>query len=182
MDKGKIQKIYSRRIPRIKYFKGNNEDNNDKQKIKKILKIIIVLTIAFMIVNSVINIIEPIIDLQSVIMAKSVATRITNEQSKKVMEKYQYEDLVNITKDSNGNITMISANVTTVNKMIADISTKIQRFEAFFGEGFMSEYLKMLEIELSIKKGEKYPIDKINNELKPVLDKFKSVKNQIEYS
>ncbi len=77
-----------------------------------------------MIVNSVINIIEPIIDLQSVIMAKSVATRITNEQSKKVMEKYQYEDLVNITKDSNGNITMISANVTTVNKMIADISTK----------------------------------------------------------
>ena len=36
MDKGKIQKIYSRRIPRIKYFKGNNEDNNDKQKIKKI--------------------------------------------------------------------------------------------------------------------------------------------------
>ena len=38
MDKGKIQKIYSRRIPRIKYFKGNNEDNNDKQKIKKILK------------------------------------------------------------------------------------------------------------------------------------------------
>ena len=69
-----------------------------------------------MIVNSVINIIEPIIDLQSVIMAKSVATRITNEQSKKVMEKYQYEDLVNITKDSNGNITMISANVTTVNK------------------------------------------------------------------
>ena len=127
MDKGKIQKIYSRRIPRIKYFKGNNEDNNDKQKIKKILKIIIVLTIAFMIVNSVINIIEPIIDLQSVIMAKSVATRITNEQSKKVMEKYQYEDLVNITKDSNGNITMISANVTTVNKMIADISTKIQK-------------------------------------------------------
>ena len=59
-----------------------------------------------MIVNSVINIIEPIIDLQSVIMAKSVATRITNEQSKKVMEKYQYEDLVNITKDSNGNIKM----------------------------------------------------------------------------
>ena len=45
MDKGKIQKIYSRRIPRIKYFKGNNEDNNDKQKIKKILKIIIVLAI-----------------------------------------------------------------------------------------------------------------------------------------
>lgn len=80
-----------------------------------------------MIVNSVINIIEPIIDLQSVIMAKSVATRITNEQSKKVMEKYQYEDLVNITKDSNGNITMISANVTTVNKMIADISTKYKK-------------------------------------------------------
>ena len=37
---------------------------DDKQKIKKILKIIIVLAIAFMIVNSVINIIEPIIDSQ----------------------------------------------------------------------------------------------------------------------
>lgn len=70
----------------------------------------------------------------------------------------------------------------SLSNLKTDISTKIQRFEAFFGEGFMSEYLKMLEIELSIKKGEKYSIDKINNELKPVLDKFKSVKNQIEYS
>lgn len=43
------------------------------------------------------------------------------------MEDYQYEDLVNITKDNKGNITMISANVTTVNKMVSDISTKIQK-------------------------------------------------------
>jgi len=49
----------------------NNDNNIDKRKIRKIVKIIVVLTIAFMIVNSVINIVEPIIDLQSVIMAKS---------------------------------------------------------------------------------------------------------------
>ena len=130
MDKNKVQKIYSRnipKIPKIKYLKMNNDNNIDKRKIRKIVKIIVVLTIACMIVNSVINIVEPIIDLQSVIMAKSVATKVSNEQSKKVMEDYQYEDLVNITKDNKGNITMISANVTTVNKMVSDISTKIQK-------------------------------------------------------
>ena len=96
MDKNKVQKIYSRnipKIPKIKYLKMNNDNNIDKRKIRKIVKIIVVLTIAFMIVNSVINIVEPIIDLQSVIMAKSVATKVSNEQSKKVMEDYQYVDL-----------------------------------------------------------------------------------------
>ena len=102
MDKNKVQKIYSRnipKIPKIKYLKMNNDNNIDKRKIRKIVKIIVALTIDFMIVNSVTNIVEPIIDLQSVIMAKSVATKVSNEQSKKVMEDYQYEDLVNITKD-----------------------------------------------------------------------------------
>lgn len=131
MDKNKIQKIYSRnvlKIPKIQYFKMNkNNKNLDKQKAKKILKILIIVTIALMVVNSVINIIEPIIDIQSIVMAKSVATKISNEQAKKVMEDYKYEDLVNITKDNNGNITMISANVVTVNKMVSDISLLIQK-------------------------------------------------------
>ncbi len=130
-NKNKIQKIYSRnvlKIPKIQYFKMNkNNKNFDKRKVKKILKILIIVTIALMVVNTVINIIEPIIDIQSIVMAKSVATKISNEQAKKVMEDYKYEDLVNITKDNNGNITMISANVITVNKMVSDISLLIQK-------------------------------------------------------
>ena len=42
------------------------------------------------------------------------------------MSKYKYEDLCNITKDANGNILMLSANVIPINEIISDVAVKIQ--------------------------------------------------------
>ena len=42
------------------------------------------------------------------------------------MAKYKYDDLCSITKDTNGNITMISANIIPINEIISDIAVKIQ--------------------------------------------------------
>ena len=70
--------------------------------------------------------VNSIIDKQCEIQAKSIATRISNEQATAVMSKYRYDDLFNLVKDSNGNVSMISANVITVNEINSNIAIKIQ--------------------------------------------------------
>lgn len=99
-----MDKIYSRKrliIPKanISIFYKNNKDNKNKIIIK-ILKIFIILTIAVITFNKVIEAINPIIDKQCQTNAKSIATKISNEQATVVMSRYNYDDLCNITKDS----------------------------------------------------------------------------------
>ena len=53
-------------------------------------------------VKIIINSISPIIDKNCINMAKSIATKIANEQATVVMNNYKYEDLCTITKDNNG--------------------------------------------------------------------------------
>ena len=94
------EKIYSRN--RVKFPKIEKENmilnrfNNDKTR--KIVKIVVVLLIAFMVVDYVIKTVEPIIDIQCSSMAKSIATKISNEQATNVMKDYKYDDFVNIDK------------------------------------------------------------------------------------
>lgn len=134
MDKKqkRIEKIYSRnviKIPKIQHFKINTKDKHRNIKIdeiRKIVKILVILTIAFLVANTVMEAIEPVIDKQCVSMARSIATKISNEQATIVMEDYKYEDLMNITKDENGNIKMVSSNIITVNKIISDVPILIQ--------------------------------------------------------
>ena len=138
-----MDKIYSRPRINLKVFqknstrdnKGNNNNKDDKnnfikkyQKNKKakILKIIMIITIAIITVNTILQAITPILDRQCEIIAKGLATKISNEQATVVMSNYKYEDIANIIKDTNGNITMISANVIKVNEIISDIAIKIQ--------------------------------------------------------
>lgn len=133
MDEKKIEKIYSRnriKLPKMQGFIINQKlpqsNNLNYQKVKKVAKIFVILTIAFLVSNTIIKSIEPVIDQQCINMAKSIATKISNEQATIVMTNYKYEDLMNITKDENGNIKMISANITNVNKIISDIPLLIQ--------------------------------------------------------
>ena len=42
------------------------------------------------------------------------------------MSHYQYDDLTVVTKDANGNVAMISANMIVVNEIISDIAVNIQ--------------------------------------------------------
>lgn len=125
-----MDKIYSRKrliIPKTNisiFYKNNNENN---KIVIKLLKIFIIITITILTFTKIVQAIEPIIEKQCVTKAKSIATRIANEQATIVMAKYNYDDLCNISKDSNGNISMISANVITINEIISDVAIKIQQ-------------------------------------------------------
>ncbi len=124
-----MDKIYSRRrllIPKFNisiFNKNSNKDNKTKLKIIKITTIILIATFTFM---RIIEAIEPIMDKQCENIAKSIATKISNEQATIVMSRYSYDDLCNVNKDVNGNISMISSNVITVNEIISDVAIKIQ--------------------------------------------------------
>jgi sporulation protein YunB len=61
---------------------------------------------------------------------KSIATIISNQESTKAMNKYQYDELYTIEKDSSGNVVIIKSNVVPINNMISDLTEAIQnRFD-----------------------------------------------------
>lgn len=70
--------------------------------------------------------VEPVFESLCEEKVKSVATVISNQESTKVMNKYQYEELYTIEKDGNGNIVLIRANVVQINNLISDLTEAIQ--------------------------------------------------------
>ena len=123
MDK-KEEKIFTRykiKIPNFKFDKIKNSKNS-----RKVIKIGSILIIAFIVVRSVVNAVMPIIDEQCKNMARSIATKISNEEATNVMANYEYEDFCNIIKDENNNIKMISVNMITINEVISDIPIRMQ--------------------------------------------------------
>ncbi len=123
-----MDKIYSRRrllIPKLNISIANKNNKDNKVKVK-ILKITIIILIAISTFIQITKAITPIMDKQCQNIAKSVATKISNEQATVVMSRYSYDDLCNVSKDTNGNISMISSNVITVNEIISDVAIKIQ--------------------------------------------------------
>lgn len=157
-----MDKIYSRkRINIPKLHKCFYKEKNIK-KYSKITKITIVVIIAICTATMVINGLNPILDIQCKTMAKSIATKICNEQATIVMNKYKYDDLCKITKDGNGNISLISANVVTVNGIASDVAVKIQEelnnnnngrfyipFGSFTGSRLLSGRGPKIEIKMS---------------------------------
>lgn len=124
-----MDKIYSRKrikIPKIEDFYKNKKNPNYKNIIR-LVKITFIIMLACITAYVIVNAISPIIDKECINMAKSIATNISNEQATHVMSRYKYEDLCNITKDNNGNITMVSANVIPINEIISDIPILIQK-------------------------------------------------------
>ncbi len=120
----KEQKIFSR--PRIKLpnFKSVGIKNN--KNFRKLLTIIAILGIAIIVLKTAIDATMPIIDEQCKNMAKSIATKISNEEATRVMADYKYEYLFRVIKDDENNIKMISADMITINKIISDIPILIQ--------------------------------------------------------
>lgn len=124
-----MDKIYSRRrltIPKLNISIWNQNSNKDNKIKLKIVKITIIILIASFTFMRSIEAIKPIMDKQCENIAKSVATKISNEQATIVMSRYSYDDLCNVSKDVNGNISMISSNVITINEIISDVAIKIQ--------------------------------------------------------
>lgn len=124
MDK-KDQKIFSRykiKLPKLNFIRLNKNKNA-----KKLIKIFIVLLIAVIVMKCAIDGIMPIMDEQCKSMAKSIATKISNEEATRVMADYNYEDFFEIIKDDKNNIKMINANMITINKVVSDIPILIQK-------------------------------------------------------
>jgi len=93
---------------------------------KKTLKIVLVLVVAVLVYNMVSNYIEPVFETLCEEKVKSIATIISNQESTKAMNKYQYEELYTIEKDEAGNIVIIRSNVVPINNMISDLTEAIQ--------------------------------------------------------
>lgn len=113
-----MDKIYSR--AKIKIPNGINK------KKKKVIVIFIILLIAFSTIKITLDAISPIFDTLCENEAKSIATKISNEQATEVMKEHTYDELFSIEKDNNGNITMIKSNVIPINEIISDVAIKIQ--------------------------------------------------------
>jgi len=140
-----MDKIYTRkriRIPYMKYVGLKNKKISFKQKI--IVQIIAILIIAIITLITITKSMIPIIDRICEDAAKTKATIISNNMATEVMKRYTYEDLVNIYKDKNGNITMLQSNIITINEITSDVAVKIQNglidSEESMGEIRLREY------------------------------------------
>ena len=123
MDK-KEQKIFSRnRIKLPKFQFGRIKKNKN---MVKIIRIIAILSIAIIVLKVGIDATLPILDEQCKNMARSIATKISNEQATRVMADYEYDDFCKIIKDEDNNIKMVSLDMITINKVISDIPIYIQ--------------------------------------------------------
>lgn len=131
----KNEKIYSRNSFRIldviqkiigKSFLGNSKDPKKSKKRRRFAKIVIILLIAFSFAYFVLQAINPVIEAQCRSMAKSIATKISNDESTVVLSKYEYDDFLNITKDEKGNVKMVTTNMVTVNEIMSDVPNRIQ--------------------------------------------------------
>lgn len=118
-----MDKIFSRN--RIKLPNLNKVRYN--KNTRKILTIIAIILIAIIVFKIAVNSTIPIIDEQCRTMAKSIATKISNEQATKVMEGYDYDDFCMVEKDEDNNVKLITTNMITINKIISDIPILIQR-------------------------------------------------------
>lgn len=99
-----MDKIYSRKriiLPKVNISRFNKDNNLNKNKSYRLLKILIIIMIAIVTMTKMIDAITPIMDKQCKTVAKSIATRISNEQATVVMSRYNYDDLCNVAKDSN---------------------------------------------------------------------------------
>lgn len=120
----KNAKIYSRRRFKIPLTNKNKENKNTEDK-RKIKKIIIIIMIAVATATIIIKSIDPIVDKLCINEAQHIATNISNEEARNIMEKYNYNDLVTIVKDKDNNIAMIQANTTVINNIISEINVNI---------------------------------------------------------
>lgn len=122
-----MDKIYSRKrihLPKLYFSRFSSRQIDIRQKIA--FKIIITLIIAIFVMFTVINGINPIIDKLCLDVSKNKATAISNKKTTEVMSNYTYNDIVEIFRDSDDNITMIKSNINVINDITSNVATKIQ--------------------------------------------------------
>lgn len=96
-------------------------------KFNKKIKITIIIVISIIVSTNIVRYIEPIIETECTVKAKSIATMISNQQATLTMKNYKYEDLCTEIKDEAGNIKLIKSNIIPVNEIISDVAIRIQK-------------------------------------------------------
>lgn len=114
-----MDKIYSRK--RIKIF------YSDKKTIKKKMTFILVIIIASITIVSSLKSINPIFEELCVEKAKQISTDILNTESTKVVHKYEYKDIVTITKNDEENASILKTDVTVINDIASDIAVEVNK-------------------------------------------------------
>lgn len=125
-----MSKIYSRRrfiikpkiIGKLPRNKPKKAEKYKRKKIKVFISIGIAITIYILTLRHIGPVFESLCEEE----VKSIATIISNQESTKIMNKYQYEELYTIEKDEAGNIVIIKSNVVPINNMISDLAEGIQ--------------------------------------------------------
>lgn len=114
-------------IENLGHFEHNKENNDiESIKRKRLIKIFLIIVIAVWIANKIITTIEPTMYILCSDMAKSIATKISNEQATAVMQNYKYENISRIIRDEQENVKMIQMDIFTVNAITSEIALKIQ--------------------------------------------------------
>lgn len=129
-----MDKLYSRgkrfRLPHRTNLIADKKEDKKKKKInknkKKVITLITILVIAFFIMYQSMQIIAPVFDEVATDKAKATTVTISNDIAKQVMEQYEYSDLITIHKDEKDNIKMIETNIVNINKIRAEIASKMQ--------------------------------------------------------
>ena len=125
-----MSKIYSRKRFIIKPIFSRKLPNMGAGKTfiikRKRLKVLIIIVIVITIYVLMLRYIGPVFETLCEDEVKSIATIISNQESTKIMNKYQYEELYTIEKDEAGNIVIIKSNVVPINNMISDLTESIQ--------------------------------------------------------
>lgn len=118
-----MSKIYSRKRFILKpwHYKFGSMEKHSKK-----IKITLVIIVLLLIYKVVISYVDPIFETLCEDKVKTIATLISNQESTKIMNKYQYEELYKIEKDEVGNVVIIKSNVVPMNNMISDLTEAIQ--------------------------------------------------------
>ena len=123
----KNNKIYSRARLNFNFLKITPQKVKTRKKIRSFMPIFWILLIAIITCFSIWNYINPIFESLCEDRAKGIATKITNEQTTNIMNKYNYETFFAVQKDESGNVQMITANVLKINQVTSDIALNIQK-------------------------------------------------------
>ena len=94
---------------------------------KKYVNIVTIIIVALLTVFFLIKTITLVFNNLCQSEAKATATKIVNDTIDDVMENYTYTDLVVINKDNDGKINSIHADTATLNKIVSNIATNIQK-------------------------------------------------------
>ena len=120
-------KIYSRPRLNLAFLKNTPKSHKSRRKIKNTMPVVSIFLVAFITCFSIWNFVNPIFETLCKDKAKSEATIITNEETTKIIEKYNYDTFFTIQKDEKGSIQMINANVLKINQVTSDIAVAIQK-------------------------------------------------------